>query len=214
MSKGLGLEENALVRRLGENPNFYSQANYYPPCPQPDLTMGLNEHADITGLTLLHQFNGVPDLQVKYDENWVAVDPLPGAFVIILADQIQVCTILWSWFKITLLEIRSWIDVVTVMVIVWTLINISYWVMGGTRVQFTEQLLTRCYHGCRWLCFTHRMMKHLLAPWRRWQMRSTLRSTETTGTRNICKNSIDNRGKRRGSRKLLCCNANLEVNMK
>ena len=94
MSKGLGLEENALVRRLGENPNFYSQANYYPPCPQPDLTMGLNEHADITGLTLLHQFNGVPDLQVKYDENWVAVDPLPGAFVIILADQIQVCTIL------------------------------------------------------------------------------------------------------------------------
>ena len=91
MSKGLGLKENALVKRLGEKPNFYSQANYYPPCSEPELTMGLNEHNDITGLTILQQLDGVPGLQVKHDENWVAVDPVPGALVIILADQMQVC---------------------------------------------------------------------------------------------------------------------------
>ncbi|RDX83246.1 Flavanone 3-dioxygenase 2, partial [Mucuna pruriens] len=89
MSKGLGLEEDSLVRRLGERPNLYSQANYYPPCPAPELTMGMNEHNDITGLTILQQFDGVPGLQVKYDGNWLAVDPVPGALVIILADQMQ-----------------------------------------------------------------------------------------------------------------------------
>ncbi|XP_020205828.1 flavanone 3-dioxygenase 2 [Cajanus cajan] len=90
MSKGLGLEENSIVRKLGERPNHYSQANYYPPCPEPELTMGLNEHNDITALTILQQLDGVSGLQVKYDENWVAVDPVPGALVIILADQMQV----------------------------------------------------------------------------------------------------------------------------
>ncbi|KAK7360586.1 hypothetical protein VNO77_02593 [Canavalia gladiata] len=90
MSKGLGLEEGSLVKRLGDRPNFYSQANYYPPCPEPDLTMGLNEHTDITALTILQQLDQVPGLQVKCDENWVAVDPVPGALVIVLADQMQV----------------------------------------------------------------------------------------------------------------------------
>ncbi|XP_057421432.1 flavonol synthase/flavanone 3-hydroxylase-like [Lotus japonicus] len=89
MSQGLGLEEGSLVRRLGANPNFYSHANYYPPCPEPELTMGLNEHNDITALTIL-QLNGVPGLQVEYDGKWVPVDPVPDAFVIIVADQIQV----------------------------------------------------------------------------------------------------------------------------
>ncbi|XP_019439227.1 PREDICTED: protein DMR6-LIKE OXYGENASE 1-like [Lupinus angustifolius] len=90
MSKGLGLEEDTLVKRLEERPNFYSQANYYPPCPEPELTMGLNEHNDITALTILQQFDGVSGLQVKYDGKWIQVDPIPGALVIILADQMQV----------------------------------------------------------------------------------------------------------------------------
>ncbi|KAJ1396688.1 Oxoglutarate/iron-dependent dioxygenase [Sesbania bispinosa] len=54
--------------------------------------MGLNKHNDITALTILNQLDGVPGLQVKYDGNWVAVDPVPDALVIILADQMQVLT--------------------------------------------------------------------------------------------------------------------------
>ncbi|XP_061356666.1 protein DOWNY MILDEW RESISTANCE 6-like [Gastrolobium bilobum] len=90
ISKGLGLEEDSLVRRLGEKPNLYSQANFYPPCPEPELTMGLNEHNDITALTVLLQLDGVSDLQVMYDGKWFAVGPVPGALVIVLADQMQV----------------------------------------------------------------------------------------------------------------------------
>ncbi|PON54607.1 Oxoglutarate/iron-dependent dioxygenase [Parasponia andersonii] len=31
--------------------------NYYPPCPQPDLVIGVNPHSDATGLTILLQNN-------------------------------------------------------------------------------------------------------------------------------------------------------------
>ncbi|CAL0312995.1 unnamed protein product [Lupinus luteus] len=91
MSKGLGLQEDSIVKRLEERPKFYSQTNYYPPCPEPELTMGLNEHNDITALTILQQFDGVSGLQVKHDGKWMEVDPIPGALVIIIADQMQVC---------------------------------------------------------------------------------------------------------------------------
>ena len=90
MSRGLGLEKDCLVKRIGERPNFYCYANYYPPCPEPELTLGLKEHSDITAITVLQQPDGVTGLHVKKDGNWVAVDPVPGALLIIVADQTQV----------------------------------------------------------------------------------------------------------------------------
>lgn len=32
---------------------------YYPPCPQPELVMGLSAHSDACGITILNQLNGV-----------------------------------------------------------------------------------------------------------------------------------------------------------
>ncbi|KAI4314394.1 hypothetical protein L6164_027307 [Bauhinia variegata] len=92
MSQGLGLEKDCIEKRVGDRPNLYSLANYYPPCPQPELTLGLNEHNDITALTVLLQLDGVTGLQVYKDGNWVTVEPVPGALVIILPDQMQVLT--------------------------------------------------------------------------------------------------------------------------
>ncbi|KAA0061396.1 protein DOWNY MILDEW RESISTANCE 6-like [Cucumis melo var. makuwa] len=63
--------------------------NYYPPCPQPELTYGLPGHTDPNALTILLQDIHVAGLQVLKDGKWLAVNPHPNAFVINIGDQLQ-----------------------------------------------------------------------------------------------------------------------------
>ncbi|KAJ9565772.1 hypothetical protein OSB04_001738 [Centaurea solstitialis] len=44
---------------------------YYPPCPQPDLVIGLTPHSDAAGITILLQVNDIQGLQVKKDGIWI-----------------------------------------------------------------------------------------------------------------------------------------------
>ncbi|XP_052175974.1 protein DOWNY MILDEW RESISTANCE 6-like [Diospyros lotus] len=90
ISLGLGLEKDCMEKKIGEDPRLVAQVNYYPPCPDPELTMGLPVHTDLNALTVLLQSGGVRGLQVIKDGRWVAVDPVPDAFVVNLGDQIQV----------------------------------------------------------------------------------------------------------------------------
>lgn len=90
ISQGLGLEKDCLEKKLGDKPILNAQGNYYPPCPNPELTLGLNVHTDLNALTILRQSEGLTGLQVIKDGVWVAVEPIPNAFVINLGDQIQV----------------------------------------------------------------------------------------------------------------------------
>ncbi|GFP87560.1 flavonol synthase/flavanone 3-hydroxylase [Phtheirospermum japonicum] len=90
ISQGLGLKKDTLQTRIGEKPRLVSQSNYYPPCPQPQLTMGLPPHTDLNALTVLMQSENVTGLQVIKDGEWVSVDPVPDAFIVNIGDQIQV----------------------------------------------------------------------------------------------------------------------------
>uniref|UniRef100_A0A7N2L854 Fe2OG dioxygenase domain-containing protein n=2 Tax=Quercus lobata TaxID=97700 RepID=A0A7N2L854_QUELO len=90
ISRGLGLDKDCLKRRIGEKPGLHTQANYYPACPDPELTMGMPDHNDLGSITVLLQVEGVTGLQVIKDGKWLTVDPVPDAFVINLADQTQV----------------------------------------------------------------------------------------------------------------------------
>ncbi|MED6193654.1 hypothetical protein PIB30_021629 [Stylosanthes scabra] len=63
--------------------------NYYPPCPQPDLVMGLNPHSDAGALTILLQANEMEGLQIKKDGMWIPVKPLPNAFIINIGDMFE-----------------------------------------------------------------------------------------------------------------------------
>jgi len=64
-------------------------ANFYPPCPKPELTMGLPAHTDHGLLTLLlqNQFSG---LQIQHKGKWIPVNPLPNSFLVNTGDHLEV----------------------------------------------------------------------------------------------------------------------------
>ncbi|KAM5587804.1 codeine O-demethylase [Rosa sericea] len=64
--------------------------NYYPACPQPELVVGLTPHSDASGITILHQLNGVGGLQIKKDGVWVPVNFREDAFVVNAGDIFEI----------------------------------------------------------------------------------------------------------------------------
>lgn len=92
LSLNLGLEEGYLQRAFGgeDNAGACLRVNFYPKCPQPDLTLGLSPHSDPGGMTLLLPDSDVAGLQVRKDGCWITVKPAPHAFIINIGDQIQV----------------------------------------------------------------------------------------------------------------------------
>lgn len=92
MSKNLGLQEDYLLNAFGgeEAIGGCLRVNFYPKCPQPDLTLGISPHSDPGGLTILLPDDHVSGLQIHKDDRWIPVKPLPNAFIINLGDQLQV----------------------------------------------------------------------------------------------------------------------------
>ncbi|KAG5029301.1 Codeine O-demethylase [Glycine soja] len=63
---------------------------YYPPCPKPELVVGLTPHSDASGITILHQVNGVEGLEIKKGGVWIPVTFLPDAFVVNVGDIMEI----------------------------------------------------------------------------------------------------------------------------
>ncbi|CAN6292683.1 unnamed protein product [Urochloa humidicola] len=97
VSRSLGLRPDRLHGFFGDEQTTYVQINRYPPCPRPDLALGLGRHKDSGALTILRQ-DGVGGLDVRRrsadagDGEWVRVKPVRGSLVINVGDIIQV----WS----------------------------------------------------------------------------------------------------------------------
>ncbi|GAB2277118.1 hypothetical protein Dimus_011825 [Dionaea muscipula] len=64
--------------------------NYYPYCPNPELTVGVGRHSDGSALTVLLQ-DDVGGLYVRAPdgESWIHVPPMRGALVINIGDVLQ-----------------------------------------------------------------------------------------------------------------------------
>ncbi|XP_038980220.1 probable 2-oxoglutarate-dependent dioxygenase At3g111800 isoform X2 [Phoenix dactylifera] len=91
LSSGLGLDENFLQKAFGgDDVGVCMRVNFYPKCPQPDLTLGLSSHSDPGGITVLLADDRVKGLQVRRGDGWVTVRPIADAFIINVGDQIQV----------------------------------------------------------------------------------------------------------------------------
>ncbi|MCD9646055.1 hypothetical protein HAX54_035579 [Datura stramonium] len=88
LCEGLGVKKERL-KELSCLDARVMAAHYYPYCPQPELTKGLTPHTDPGVLTVLVQ-NEVTGLQVKFGEDWVDLEPIPGAIVINIGDILQI----------------------------------------------------------------------------------------------------------------------------
>lgn len=65
--------------------------NYYPSCPDPELTAGVGPHSDISSITVLLQ-DDIGGLYVrgKDGDSWIYVPPVDGALVINIGDVLQI----------------------------------------------------------------------------------------------------------------------------
>lgn len=91
LSENLGLNEDVLQNAFGgEDIGACLRVNFYPKCPQPDLTLGLSPHSDPGGMTILLPDKHVAGLQVRRNANWITVKPASHAFIVNIGDQIQV----------------------------------------------------------------------------------------------------------------------------
>lgn len=92
LSRSLGLSPDFLDKYLqSEVANIHLNMHYYPPCPDPNLTLGLSAHSDPNVLTLLLQ-SELGGLQLFKNGVWMAVRPIPDSFVVNIGDQMQIFT--------------------------------------------------------------------------------------------------------------------------
>ena len=91
---GVTLNESRIDDLIGLQ---FVQMNFYPACPNPDLTVGVGRHSDMGMLTVLLQ-DGIGGLYVKIEDianaekkgEWMEIPPIPGALVINVGDTLEV----------------------------------------------------------------------------------------------------------------------------
>ncbi|GAB2217699.1 hypothetical protein Droror1_Dr00000903 [Drosera rotundifolia] len=86
-SESMGLHPNHL-KDIDCAEEMMLLGHYYPPCPEPEKAIGINNHKDNDFLTILLQ-DQVGGLQVLNDNKWVEVPYVPGALVINTGDLLQ-----------------------------------------------------------------------------------------------------------------------------
>ncbi|KAL6964132.1 hypothetical protein U1Q18_035189 [Sarracenia purpurea var. burkii] len=77
LAESLSLEPKVFLKNFDpESSEVNLRVNYFPPCPRPDLALGISPHTDASGLTFLTQYGATGGLQVLRDCKW-AVVPWP-----------------------------------------------------------------------------------------------------------------------------------------
>ncbi|KAI8532344.1 hypothetical protein RHMOL_Rhmol11G0207300 [Rhododendron molle] len=90
ISKGLGLEECYIEKETNFDTGFQLfAANLYPPCPQPELAIGIPAHTDHSLLTLLIE-NEIGGLQIQHNGEWFNVNSIPNSFVVNTGDHLEI----------------------------------------------------------------------------------------------------------------------------
>ncbi|KAF8008403.1 hypothetical protein BT93_K2169 [Corymbia citriodora subsp. variegata] len=91
MAKALKMDTKEMIEQFEEGLQGI-RMNYYPPCPRPELVIGITPHSDAVGLTILLQVNEVDGLQVRKEGKWVPIKPLSNAFIVNVGDILEIVT--------------------------------------------------------------------------------------------------------------------------
>ncbi|PSS08413.1 hypothetical protein CEY00_Acc18769 [Actinidia chinensis var. chinensis] len=90
MARSLNIEEHSFLKQFGERGTMTARFNLYPPCPRPDLILGVKPHADGSAVTFLLQDREVEGLQIMKDGQWYRVPIVPHALLINVGDQAEI----------------------------------------------------------------------------------------------------------------------------
>ncbi|XP_052490865.1 feruloyl CoA ortho-hydroxylase F6H1-3-like [Gossypium raimondii] len=91
LMNGLNLHEIDETKELLLMGSMRTNLNYYPKCPNPELTVGVGRHSDASTLTILLQ-DEIGRLFVRGNDgdNWIYVPPIKGSLVINVGDALQI----------------------------------------------------------------------------------------------------------------------------
>ncbi|XP_073121398.1 2-oxoglutarate-dependent dioxygenase 19-like [Henckelia pumila] len=88
--ENLELEEGSIDEAMNLDSCFQLYAaNFYPPCPQPDLTIGIPPHTDHGLLTFLIH-NGVAGLQIEHNGVWFNTNSPKNSILVNTADHLEI----------------------------------------------------------------------------------------------------------------------------
>ena len=87
LSEALCLNPNHL-KDMDCTQGLFALCHYYPPCPEPELTVGTTKHSDSGFLTVLLQ-DHIGGLQVLYKDKWIDITPVSGALIVNVGDLLQ-----------------------------------------------------------------------------------------------------------------------------
>lgn len=84
----MGMEKEGL-KSLHKEMKQLLRMNYYPPCSKPELVLGVSPHSDGSTITLLLQDDDITGLQIRHENKWVPVKPIPNAIVVNIGDAME-----------------------------------------------------------------------------------------------------------------------------
>ncbi|XP_051132728.1 flavonol synthase/flavanone 3-hydroxylase-like [Andrographis paniculata] len=91
LAESISLPKNAFSKSFNlQTSEVNVRVNYYPPSPNPDLTLGITPHSDNSMLTLLIQFDSTNGLQLFKNDQWLTAPWPRNALLVNLGDLIEI----------------------------------------------------------------------------------------------------------------------------
>ncbi|KAI3803679.1 hypothetical protein L1987_31839 [Smallanthus sonchifolius] len=147
ISMSLNLPENRLEPFFSKDQTSFIRLNHYPPCPAPDLALGVGRHKDAIALTILAQDDvGGLEVKRKTDGEWIFVKPTPNTFIINVGDIIQV----WSNDRYESVEHRVMVNSTKERFSIPFFLSPAYYTMVEPLAELIDEQNPARYTGYSW----------------------------------------------------------------